>query len=75
MLLKKLPKASEQSGADYGRATKGAAAHFLAKLYLQRAQGLIMEQQNTDVRRMEVLIILMRSHIWVCYTKEKALLT
>ena len=24
---------------DFGRATKGAAAHFLAKLYLQRAQG------------------------------------
>ena len=37
--FEKLPKASEQSGADYGRATKGAAAHFLAKLYLQRAQG------------------------------------
>jgi hypothetical protein len=24
---------------EYGRATKGSAAHFLAKLYLQRAQG------------------------------------
>lgn len=35
-----LPDVSEQNlAADFGRATKGAAAHFLAKLYLQRAQG------------------------------------
>ena len=74
-MLLKIAESFRTIRADYGRATKGAAAHFLAKLYLQRAQGLIMEQQNTDVRRMEVLIILMRSHIWVCYTKEKALLT
>ncbi|RHE91449.1 RagB/SusD family nutrient uptake outer membrane protein [Bacteroides intestinalis] len=26
-------------GSEFGRATKGAAAHFLSKLYLQRAQG------------------------------------
>lgn len=35
-----LPDVSEQNlSADFGRATKGAAAHFLAKLYLQRAQA------------------------------------
>lgn len=35
----KLPTAAELPAADYGRATKGAAAHFLAKLYLMRALG------------------------------------
>ena len=35
-----LPDVNEQNlTTDFGRATKGAAAHFLAKLYLQRAQG------------------------------------
>lgn len=35
-----LPDVTELNlGNEYGRATKGAAAHFLAKLYLQRAQG------------------------------------
>ncbi|MDR0572988.1 MAG: RagB/SusD family nutrient uptake outer membrane protein [Tannerella sp.] len=35
-----LPDVNELNLAnEYGRATKGAAAHFLAKLYLQRAQG------------------------------------
>lgn len=34
-----LPTAAKMAGTDFGRASKGAAAHFLAKLYLQRAQG------------------------------------
>lgn len=35
-----LPDVTELNlGNEYGRATKGAAAHFLAKLYLQHAQG------------------------------------
>ena len=35
-----LPNVTELNlASEYGRATKGAAAHFLSKLYLQRAQG------------------------------------
>lgn len=34
-----LPTASELSAQEFGRATKGAAAHFLAKLYLFRYMG------------------------------------
>lgn len=34
-----LPNATELGLSNLGFATKGAAAHFLAKLYLQRAQG------------------------------------
>lgn len=34
-----LPTATELSSGDFGRATKGAAAHFLAKLYLYRYLG------------------------------------
>lgn len=35
-----LPDVKDQNlTTDFGRATKGAAAHFLAKLYLQRAQA------------------------------------
>ncbi|WP_321478720.1 RagB/SusD family nutrient uptake outer membrane protein [uncultured Bacteroides sp.] len=35
-----LPDVSELNlGAEFGRETKGAAAHFLAKLYLQRYEG------------------------------------
>lgn len=34
-----LPTASELSAQEFGRATKGAAAHFLAKLYLYRYMG------------------------------------
>lgn len=35
-----LPDVSELNlSTEFGRTTKGAAAHFLAKLYLQRAQG------------------------------------
>lgn len=37
--FEKLPSAAELASSDYGRATKGAAAHFLAKLYLLRALG------------------------------------
>lgn len=36
-----LPDVTSQNLAtEFGRVTKGAAAHFLAKLYLQRAQGV-----------------------------------
>lgn len=34
-----LPTASELASGEFGRATKGAAAHFLAKLYLYRYMG------------------------------------
>ena len=34
-----LPTATELGTNNLGRATKGAAAHFLSKLYLHRAQG------------------------------------
>lgn len=34
-----LPSASEVAAGEFGRATKGAAAHFLAKLYLYRYMG------------------------------------
>ena len=34
-----LPTASAMSAGEFGRATKGAAAHFLAKLYLYRYMG------------------------------------
>lgn len=34
-----LPTASGLSAGEFGRATKGAAAHFLAKLYLYRYMG------------------------------------
>ncbi len=34
-----LPTADAMSSSDFGRATKGAAAHFLAKLYLYRYMG------------------------------------
>lgn len=34
-----LPTADEMSSSEFGRATKGAAAHFLAKLYLYRYLG------------------------------------
>lgn len=34
-----LPTASEMASGEFGRATKGAAAHFLAKLYLYRYMG------------------------------------
>ncbi|MCD8165689.1 MAG: RagB/SusD family nutrient uptake outer membrane protein [Bacteroides sp.] len=37
--VESLPDASEVSDSEYGRITKGAAAHLLSKLYLQRAQG------------------------------------
>ncbi len=37
-----LPDAA--SGPDFGRLTKGAAAHFLARLYLERAQGADFKQ-------------------------------
>lgn len=35
----KLPTAGNMPAAEFGRATKGAAAHFLAKLYLYRHMG------------------------------------
>ncbi len=35
----KLPTANSMATAEFGRATKGAAAHFLAKLYLYRYMG------------------------------------
>lgn len=34
-----LPTASSMASGEFGRATKGAAAHFLAKLYLYRYMG------------------------------------
>ena len=37
--FKNLPTASEMTAGEFGRATKGAAAHFLAKLYLYREMG------------------------------------
>lgn len=70
-----LPDVSEQNlSADFGRATKGAAAHFLAKLYLQRAQAEKFGTAEYGVDVMVMLILAIRSHILVCYIKVRELL-
>ena len=75
MLLKNCRKLPNNQGLITDVLQKEPPLIFWQSFICNVHKGLIMEQQNTDVRRMEVLIILMRSHIWVCYTKEKALLT